>query len=227
MKDNFKKLGKLFYDAPATPVVTEAAPAAPEVQAQQYVAPTPVSYEQYNQPIPNQQYLEILESAVQAEDLPGPDFLEFRKGVAALASVPMPENQKYFAAYATLSVQGLTPSTLKSSADHYISIIEREKIHFEEELADTRNEHVTTPTQLNEQRMQEIARINEEIQASLAKINEIQNDISSTQHEIATKSKEIDLISTSFKHTADYYVNQIKTDIQKIDTYILNNQPQQ
>jgi hypothetical protein len=231
MKDKIKGISKLFYNAPAE---------APEVIEQPTEQPVMVTnglgQTTYQQPITyvnpgmqqqvtiNPKHWEILDDAVNKEDLPGPDFLEFKKAVAALAALPLPETHKYQAAYAPLAATGLTVDKMKSSAKHYVSVIEREMSHFDAEMNDMRAEHILIPEQAIESDNMTITALNEEIQDRINKINEINTSIAQRRTEIENKKAEIENIAATFKYTADQYIQNINTDIQKIDAYITNIQ---
>ena len=72
-----------------------------------------------------------LTDALLRNNLKGFDYLEFRASLRALASLKMESSQVFQSAFATASVIGLTKEHLVSSAEHYKSVLQKEKNSFD------------------------------------------------------------------------------------------------
>ena len=75
--------------------------------------------------------VEFLTQALEKNNLPGFDYLEFKLSLGRLASMDMPEETAFKSAYATASTVGLTKDKLVSTAQHYRQVLVKEREQFD------------------------------------------------------------------------------------------------
>ena len=78
---------------------------------------------------------DILFSALEKNNLPGVDYLEYRQSLQSLEKMPMEEKVRYQSAFAMAQTMGATPAKLIESAGHYINVLKGEESKFEQALA--------------------------------------------------------------------------------------------
>jgi len=145
-------------------------------------------------------------------NIPGPDYFEFSKMVAALKAVP-DEFTRYSAAFVGLQAQGLTKEKLLSTAQEYLKVIDTDATHF----------HSTVEAALQEKVQNKKAEAEEKanrIQTLSKEINELQNQIAALQAEIRDSEQKITGRSGDYTVESTARKQQIAADIENIKQYI-------
>ena len=166
----------------------------------------------------DQKFVDHFDVVMSAANLEGNDYLELRKGLANMQALPIPENAKYLTAFSML---GITTDHVKQTANHYITAIAADAQDFQKQSDARRVEKLQSKVfemqqleQTNQQRQQQIASIQAEIQATQVQIG----DINTKMVEDTTK---IDGAERNYKHTMDAVINNIKQDIVAIDMHVV------
>ena len=165
---------------------------------------------------------QALSEAIERNNLPGNDFLEFMMALQNLASMAVDEKVKFNMVFTTLNTTGdkLTKDKLLSSIDHYLNVIEKEREIFTQEMDKATNDMVTS----RENRVSEISKA---IQNKLEIIEQTQNEIvelSATSQTLQKEAEEnkykIAKKEADFVVTSGKVLGQIQGYKQKIETYI-------
>ena len=104
--------------APITPTVSTTAVATPSAPAVVHTPPGAI----------DPQMLEMLEGAIEKNNLEGYDYFEFAQACAELTSLPEP--QRFKTVYTVAKSTGVTPDSLVKSIEHYKSVITQQKEAF-------------------------------------------------------------------------------------------------
>lgn len=145
-------------------------------------------------------------------NIPGPDYFEFSKMVAALKAVP-DEFSRFCAAYAGLQVQGLTKEKLLSTAEEYLRVLNTDADRF----------HSTVEAALQEKvhgKKAEAEEKSERIRSLSKEISDLQNQIAALQAEIRESEQKITGRSGDYTAESAARKQQIAADIEKIKQYI-------
>ena len=168
------------------------------------------------------QFYEILFGAMERNNQSGFDYIEFKKALTGLDSLPMDEKTKFLSAYAGASASGATATSLINSASVYIEVLSTESDKFKTAVEDQRNKQITN-------RENEINQLNNLISGKKAQMTKLQAEIdehnkmlSTLQSDIDTSRQKIDLTIADFNTTYDGLVQKIRSDIDRIKTYITN-----
>jgi hypothetical protein len=145
-------------------------------------------------------------------NIPGPDYFEFSKMVAALQAVP-DEFSRYSAAFAGLQAQGLTKEMLLSTADQYLKVLDTDAAHFHSTVEAALQEKVQDKKAEAEEKSQKIQALSKEI-------NELQSQIAILQAEIRDSEQKITGRSGDYTAESAARKQQIAADIEKIKQYI-------
>jgi uncharacterized protein YoxC len=152
------------------------------------------------------------ESLFTEANLPGPDYFEFSKMVAAMQSIP-DEKTRYISAFAGLSVQGLSKDGLTGSAAKYLSILETDAVNFSETVNAALQEKV-------EQKKQQLKSKTERIQELTKEINDLNNSILLLGGEIKDNEEKITNNIHGYHAELEKFKVKIKDDIQKINNLL-------
>ena len=163
-------------------------------------------------PSTDSRMVEYFDKLFSDANIPGPDYFEFSKMVAALKAVP-DELTRYSAAFVGLQAQGLTKEKLLSTAQEYLKVLDTDADHF----------HSTVEAALQEKVQNKKAGAEEKttrIQTLTKEINELQSQIAALQAEIMDSEQKITGRSGDYTTESTARKQQIAADIEKIKQYI-------
>ena len=171
--------------------------------------PTPVVDNQPNAPQLNTQLLDKLCERLEAENLPGPDYMELKTSVMDpnMMKIIPDERQRLMASYCSLKVNSkdLTKQRILDSIDHYISILNKWQ---EEAIAGLNAERNKVSD-----KKQEMDKLREQMAAIQNKIDELNKDV------LATESK-CNQNEADMKTSVGFLVNKLTEDKNKISTIL-------
>ncbi len=164
--------------------------------------------------------VESLTRALDKNNLPGFDYLEFKLSLGKLAQMNLPEEMAYKSAYATASTVGLTKEKLLTTGQHYRKVLFDEKEQFNVALQGQLQKRVNN-------KQEEVVKLKAQILAWQEQIVNLQNQIAKSQatiddadNEVAGEMKKIQTTKDSFEHTHQSIMNQIELDLQNIQKYL-------
>ena len=201
-------------DAQSTQGGQAAVPSSPNPQPMNNTTvtqqqPTPVADGQPNAPKLNTQLLDKLCERLEAENLPGPDYMELKTSVMDpnMMKIIPDERQRLMASYCSLKVNSkdLTKQRILDSIDHYISILNKWQ---EEAIAGLNAERNKVSD-----KKQEMDKLREQMAAIQNKIDELNKDV------LATESK-CNQNEADMKTSVGFLVNKLTEDKNKISTIL-------
>ncbi len=164
--------------------------------------------------------LDSLIKALEDNNLPGEDYMEFAEALKSMESIPLEESVKIQTVLATLSTRGLTREKIIESGTYYLSVLEKEKAKFgkamEKQLKEgvtVKNEEITALEELNKTKSAQIAQLTQEIKDNQAEIEKIRMKISENDQKI--KGTE-----ANFNTTYDLVARQLQANIDKINALL-------
>ena len=201
-------------DVQSTQVGQTAVPSSPNPQPMNNTTvtqqqPTTVTDGQSNAPQLNTQLLDKLCERLEAENLPGPDYMELKTSVMDpnMMKIIPDERQRLMASYCSLKVNSkdLTKQRILDSIDHYISILNKWQ---EEAIAGLNAERNKVSD-----KKQEMDKLREQMAAIQNKIDELNKDV------LATESK-CNQNEADMKTSVGFLVNKLTEDKNKISTIL-------
>lgn len=165
-------------------------------------------------------FVEVLLKAIEANNLDGFDYLEFKQSLQNLSNVQMDEKTKYQSAFAMAKTMGATPSKLVNSAQHYINVLKKEESKFVDALKNQRQKQVHD----REKGIQQKEKL---IIDKQKRIEQLQKEIEADKKSLDTDKAAINQSMAKVEATKQGFVNayngvlgQIQNDIQKMNQYI-------
>ena len=158
----------------------------------------------------------FLTDALEKNNLPGFDYIEFKQSMAALAKMNLDEETAMKSAFATAATVGLTKEKLLETAAHYKKILDGEKTKFgnamqnqmTKNIAGKKKEVETLKIQIENQKAQ-IKKFEEQIAKQ-------QNTIDTADEQINAATEKIEQAKEKFEYAHQSVMNQIEKDIEGI-----------
>jgi len=168
----------------------------------------------------DEKFINRLLGAIEENNIEGFDYLEYKQALQNLENVEMDEKTRFKSALAVAKTMGANKSVLISSADHYLTVLEKEEKKFLEAFRHQIEKQVNG-------RHTEIENIQNAIEAKKAQIKQIEEDIKKYS-EMLTKAKagvagaqaKVESAKTGFYSAFHIVSEQIKDDLEKIKAYL-------
>ncbi|WP_143473219.1 coiled-coil domain-containing protein [Flavilitoribacter nigricans] len=165
-------------------------------------------------------FMEILLRAMEANNLDGFDYLEYKQSLKSLEKMPMDEQTRFQSAFAMAQTMGATPEKLIQTAEHYVSVLQNEEKKFEEALTHQRTKQIGSKNQ-------EISKLEENIKAKAEQIKKLTQEIEADQkrsaalkNEIKDASQKVESTKNNFIASYNALVEKISGDIEKMGKFL-------
>lgn len=164
--------------------------------------------------------LDKLFNALEENNQPGFDYMEYRKALQTLSALPMDEAVKFQSAFATASTMGVTLDKLLDSISFYMKVLQTEEDHFMRASQEQFNLNVEGKAREKEQINQLIIEKSEQIKQLTAQIMQLQTDLDTIGGQIDAADQKIKETKHNFETTLAYVRFQFQQDIEKLKQYI-------
>lgn len=168
-------------------------------------------------------FLQILFNALEKNNLDGFDYLEFKKSLQSLSSMPMDEATRFKSAFAMAASMNVTTKQLLDSSDFYIQILSQEEQKFNKALAQQKSTKVHAQEEQVKQLESTVKLKAEQIKHLTEEIDKLQQTITSTNAEITKQTAKVTKTKNDFMVSYDAVVGQIKTDVENMKKYLIGN----
>jgi FtsZ-binding cell division protein ZapB len=155
-------------------------------------------------------------------NLPGPDYFEFREALRGLAGLGLGEDKQFQAAWASFKAMGgpTDATALTNTANQYLTLLAQDRTAFGQSVETAIKERVGG-LQQEQQKLQadneglakQLAEIQQKIAANTARLTAIGG-------EITDQSGKLNLNRQNYEATYSHFTQQIKDDISKIAQYL-------
>ena len=163
-------------------------------------------------------FVDLLEKA----NLPGPDYFEYKQALKSMEGLSLGEEKQFQAAWASFKAMGGVTDTgiLKTSADQYLAILDKDRTSFLKDVdlaiknrVGSLNDELKKLEENNTTFTQQIADLQK-------KIDDNKNRLGQISGEITEQSAKINANKENFEVTFNSFVEQIKSDLNKINQYL-------
>jgi chromosome segregation ATPase len=164
--------------------------------------------------------INALTKALEKNNLPGFDYIEFKQALGRLQELDMDEPTAFRSAFATASTVGLTKEKLLKTAEHYRKVLTTEKQQFDDSLNRQMEQRVRSKQQEVEKLKKQIGEYQAKIQQLQEKVEKAQSTIDHADEHIQdAKTKLLDT-KEKFDYALQSIVNEIEKDIENVGTYL-------
>ena len=165
-------------------------------------------------------FVEVLLQAMERANLPGFDYLEYKKALQNLEKMNFDEGMRFQTAYAAAQSMGVTPQQLTESAQHYLKTLQQEEQKFTAAVAKQQSDQVGS-------KEGELQRLDQVLQEQQTKIEALRQGMKKTQErqqqmkqEIEENRSKITATAADFAKTYDTIAGSIAADIEKMQQYL-------
>lgn len=166
-----------------------------------------------------QAFVEHLLKALEANDMEGIDYLEFKNTLKSFAKMPMDENLRFQSALTAVKTMGATEQKILDSADFYLGVLAKEETSFSKAVKRGKSQKIDGELkrieQLKAQRNEKVKLI-EQMKAEIEKISK---EINGVSEKVMNDQVKIDTKRNHFYASYEFVVNQIKRDIENLKKY--------
>ncbi len=168
----------------------------------------------------DQKSVDFLTKALDKNNLPGFDYIEFKQSLDALSKLNIDEATAFKSAFATASTVGLTKNKLLETASHYKNVLANEKSQFDTALQKQIDQKIAGKEQEVSKLKEQIVKHQEKIKQLQEQVAKFQNTIDGADEQINIAREKIDMTREAFEHTHQSILNQIERDIENINKYL-------
>jgi chromosome segregation ATPase len=168
----------------------------------------------------NDQFTEVLFRAMEAQNLEGFDYLEYKQSLRSLRDMPMDEPTRYQSAMAMARTMGASGQSLMDSAQYYINVLREEERKFEAAAAKQKSQQVGAKEEQFQQLEEAVKTKEAEIQRLQNEITAHREEMKSLRQEIKEASEKVESTQNDFIASYNNLVNQIHADIEKMKQYL-------
>ena len=159
----------------------------------------------------------FLTQALEKNNLPGFDYIEFKQSIGNLVNLGMDEATMFKSAYATAITVGLTKEKLLDTAAHYKKILTKEKSDFDAAVQKQVEQKVRT-------KQMEVEKLRKQIEAYQAKIKELEAKVATDQSTVDQSGDLIEAELAKIENTQNGFDTTLRALMNEIDRDILNIQ---
>lgn len=165
-------------------------------------------------------FIKVLMAAMEEANLPGFDYLEYKKSLQNLKKMNFTDDVRFQTAYAAAQSMGVTPAQLVDSAQHYLNTLKKEQAKFSQALSGQKAQQVSS-------KQDELKQLDTSIARQEAKIKELQAEIEKTktrqkklQGDIARSNAKLSKTQADFETTFKILTAGIEDDVTKMKQYL-------
>lgn len=169
---------------------------------------------------PDEKFLGVLLSALEENNFEGYDYFDYRETLKSLQEVAMDEKTRFLSAYAMAKTMKADYTQLARTGRAYIQILEKEKIKFAEALKSREATDLKSRENQIVELDSEIARMQKEVEALLAQIQTAKSRQDTLRSELQLTHQKMLDTQTRFDHTHTYLIDQIQSDLIKMEKHL-------
>ncbi|MGX5856235.1 hypothetical protein ACWKW6_21465 [Dyadobacter jiangsuensis] len=163
-------------------------------------------------------FVNLLEKA----NLPGPDYFEYKQALQSMEGLGLGEEKQFQAAWASFKAMGGAKDTtvLRTSADQYLTILVKDRESFLKDVDKAIKERVGALQDEHQKLEQTNAAYAQQIIDLQKKIDDNKNRLGQIAGEVSEQTAKINTNKDSFEVTYVSFVDQIQSDLAKINQYL-------
>jgi hypothetical protein len=196
---------------------------AGEVKEETVIHSAPVQSTTVEKGEVKQAFVEHLLKAIEANNIDGIDYLEFKNTLQSFAKMPMDENLRFQSALTAVKTMGATDQKIFDSAQFYLGILAKEEASFSKAVARGKSQKVDGELQRIEQLKSQREEKMQLIEKMKSDIEQISKEINGSSEKVMADQVKIDTKKNHFYASYEFVVNQIKNDINNLKKYTQSN----
>ena len=167
-----------------------------------------------------EKFVDVLLQAMEKANLPGFDYLEYKKALENLQKMNLDDASRYQAAYAAAQSMGVTPAQLVDSANHYLTALKQEQDKFTRAVANQQDDQVTKKQAQLEQLDGSVAEQEKKIKALQEQITQTRKQQETLRQSVEESKEKIASTAADFRKTYETITGNIEADVAKMGEYL-------
>ena len=170
----------------------------------------------------DRKFVEHFVALLEKANLPGPDYFEYKQALQSMEGLGLGEEKQFQAAWASFKAMGGAKETtvLKSSADQYLAILDKDRASFLKDVEKAISDRVGALQQEHKKLEENNAAFAQQIADLQKKIDDNKSRLGQIAGEITEQSAKINVNKESFEVTYKSFTEQINSDLDKINQYL-------
>ena len=165
-------------------------------------------------------FVKVLMAAMESANLPGFDYLEYKKSLQNLKKMNFTDDVRYQTAYTAAQSMGVTPGQLADSAQHYLNTLAKEEAKFSQALAGQQTQQVGNKREQLKQLDSSIARQEAKIKELQAEIKKTKTKQQKLQEDISQSTAKLRQTKADFEATYQVLTDGIRHDVEAMKQYL-------
>ncbi len=163
---------------------------------------------------------QFLMKALESNNLPGFDYIEFKQSLGALLAMNMEMGTAFKSAFATASTMGLTKKHLLESITHYKEVLLKEKGQFDIALKNRIEQRVGAKVEENKHHEVRLKQIEDQIKRLQEESVQIKEKITKNEESKSLEGNKLSAQQVNFEKTFVLIKEEMDMDIVKINQYL-------
>lgn len=169
---------------------------------------------------PSKKFLDVLLKAIEANNLEGFDYLEFKQSLQSLSNMDMDEITKYQSALAMAKTMGATKTKLIKSAKHYVAVLKDEEKKFLDAVENQRTKQISNKQTKLKQLENLIAEKEQKIKSMQAEIEKHKATLDKEKANINQSAAKVEATKDGFIAAYNQVLAQINGDIDRMQSHL-------
>ena len=165
-------------------------------------------------------FVDVLMKAIEANNLDGFDYLEYKQSLQSLAKMEMNEQTKYQSAFAMAKTMGATPAKLVKSAGHYLTVLQKEQTKFNQALKNQKDRQITGKEQEIKDFESTIIKKQKQIETLKAEIEQHKKSLEKIKSGINQATSKVESTNRQFQVAYQLVVGQIEKDVENMKAFL-------
>ena len=168
----------------------------------------------------DEKFIDVLLKAVDAHNVEGFDYLEYKNSLKSLEPIIADEKTRYMSAFEMGKTMGLTKQILTTTGQKYLNVLSNEMNKFNEAVKNQKNLQIHNKEEEMKSLSDKMNNIDQTIQKLLKEKEELSNTIQKIRTEMDEAVQKIDITNAQFSVAYNLIRFQISDDISKINEYL-------
>lgn len=164
--------------------------------------------------------VDFLAKALNKNNIPGFDYLEFKESLTALKKMGMDAETSMKSAFVTASTVGLTKEKLLKTASHYKDVLQVERDQFDSAMKKQIEKRISGKKGQLEQLKAKIATLQKQIEVINVEIAKSEKIITNSDKDIAEAKEKILTTKNNFENAFHTIMEIIDNDIKSIQQFL-------
>ncbi len=169
---------------------------------------------------PSEKFVDKLLAAIEANNLEGFDYLEYKQSLQSLSKVTMDEATRYQSAMAMAKTMGASENKIFDAAQHYLNILKEEQQKFEAAFKSQELKQVSQREEKIKSAETQIKQKSEQIEQLKKEIASLQTQLDGVKQDANQANAKVQATKQGFYNAYHSVVDQIKADVQAMQKYL-------